>query len=573
MRAELSQLDPAFVEATHRSLTADGWQYRRSWRKPRGTADFVELQDWLRFAASPQGDCASISRNVPPQEAVALGGELADQFLAWGTPFVALFDAAYPPDMQTSAQIAHASHAALHSLTTDAQPQTRAQRVWLIAPGERARLWPEFIKEKIAAIGWDELGDLRQYASKHALVAKIREIYERESAPTNDAQACFEFSQVMQPGDLVFAKQGTRTLVGIGIIKGQYEFRPERNEYKHVREVEWTAVGTWQLNDDTRLHIKTLTDITGYPEYVNKLRKLVEAESEDGNVSTQPPPLDYTLDQFIGDTGIGKEVALGWLSRLRRKKQMIFQGPPGTGKTFVAEKLAWVLASEGEGFVDTVQLHPAYTYEDFILGIRPQAVNGQLSFEYTPGRFLNFCKEAAQLGSESPCVLIIDEINRANLPRVLGELLYLLEYRDRRIPLAGSDVKLAIPPNVYIVGTMNTADRSIALVDHALRRRFTFVTLSPDYGVLAGYLERQGLRAGPLIGLLKGINATIDNPHYEVGISFFMKDGASLPTTIEEIWKGEIEPYLEEYFYNTSAKVDPFRWNRVAEVLLPLVAP
>jgi 5-methylcytosine-specific restriction endonuclease McrBC GTP-binding regulatory subunit McrB len=252
---------------------------------------------------------------------------------------------------------------------------------------------------------------------------------------------------------------------------------------------------------------------------------------------------------------------------------MIFQGPPGTGKTFVAEKLAWVLASEGEGFVDTVQLHPAYTYEDFILGIRPQAVKGQLTFEYTPGRFLNFCREAAQLGSESPCVLIVDEINRANLPRVLGELLYLLEYRDKRIPLAGSDVELAIPPNVYIIGTMNTADRSIALVDHALRRRFTFVTLSPDYEVLTAYLERQSLKAEPLVGILKRINSTIANPNYEVGISFFMKDGASLSTTIEEIWKGEIEPYLEEYFYDSSAKIDPFRWSKVADVLLPFQAP
>ena len=166
--------------------------------------------------------------------------------------------------------------------------------------------------------------------------------------------------------------------------------------------------------------------------------------------------------------------------------------------------------------------------------------------------------------------MIIDEINRANLPRVLGELLYLLEYRDRSIPLGGSDEEFAIPPNVYIIGTMNTADRSIALVDHALRRRFTFVTLAPDYGVLGEFLDRQGLQAAPLISVLKGVNDAIDDPHYQVGISFFMKDGGDLPKTIKDVWMGEIEPYLEEYFYDSPAKVDPFRWAKVAELLPPV---
>ncbi len=569
MRAELTQLDHAVVSTTDGHLIADGWQYRRSWRQSPGSADFVSLEDWLRFASSPQGDGASISRNLSPIEATTLGNHLQEEFFAWGAPFAPLFDAAYPAHRMVSAPAVVATPAGTPAINPNVPPPTRPQKVWLIAPGERARLWPDFVKEKIAAIGWDDLGDLREYANKQAIADKIREVYEREGTPTNDMLACFEFSQVMQPGDLIFAKQGTRTLVGVGIIQGPYEFRSERNEYKHVRAVDWTAVGPWQLSDDTTFVVKTLTDITDYPEYVDKLRSLTTGGSPIDGTSKSPPPVDYTLDQFVVDTGIVKEVALSWLSRLRRKKQMIFQGPPGTGKTFVAEKLAWVLASEGEGFVEVVQLHPAYTYEDFILGIRPEAVDGKLSFRYQRGRFLTFCDEATRVGSVSPCVMIIDEINRANLPRVLGELLYLLEYREKRIPLAGSNEELAIPANVYILGTMNTADRSIALVDHALRRRFTFVTLSPDYNVLRVYLERQGLMADALISLLKGINAAIDDPHYEVGISFFMKDGADLPATIEDVWKGEIEPYLEEYFFDSPAKIEPFRWSKIAEDLLP----
>src|SRR5690606_31193687 len=139
--------------------------------------------------------------------------------------------------------------------------------------------------------------------------------------------------------------------------------------------------------------------------------------------------------------------------------------PPGTGKTYLAQRLARFLIGTGDGFVDLVQFHPAYAYEDFIQGIRPVAQpDGSLSYEMTPGRFLQFCAEARR--REGPCVLIIDEINRANLSRVFGELMYLLEYRDQEIPLAGGGV-FSIPTNVRLLGTMNTADRSVALVDHA----------------------------------------------------------------------------------------------------------
>ncbi len=126
-----------------------------------------------------------------------------------------------------------------------------------------------------------------------------------------------------------------------------------------------------------------------------------------------------------------------------------------------------------------------------MLGIRPDTKDGQLTYSMVPGRFIEFCKKAESC--EGNCVLIIDEINRANLSQVFGELMYLLEYRDEKICLAGSNEPFGIPPNVYIIGTMNTADRSIALVDHALRRRFSFITLSPNYDVLRNYHEEPGL--------------------------------------------------------------------------------
>lgn len=169
-------------------------------------------------------------------------------------------------------------------------------------------------------------------------------------------------------------------------------------------------------------------------------------------------------------------------------------------------------------------------------------------------------------------MLIIDEINRANLSRVFGELMYLLEYRDKTIPLAYGG-ELNIPENVYLIGTMNTADRSIALVDHAFRRRFSFIYLAPDYAVLRRYLDECDLPADSLISVLKLINTAIDDPHYEVGISFFLKDGVRLKETLQDVWHGEIEPYLEEYFYDRPEKLEPFRWERLIEAELADWAP
>jgi 5-methylcytosine-specific restriction protein B len=221
-----------------------------------------------------------------------------------------------------------------------------------------------------------------------------------------------------------------------------------------------------------------------------------------------------------------------------------------------------------DGFVELVQFHTAYAYEDFIQGIRPKPNEaGQLSYPLLPGRFLEFCEKAKHC--QGNCVLIIDEINRANLARVLGELMYLLEYRDQEIPLAGGDT-FKIPANVRLIGTMNTADRSIALVDHALRRRFAFLALYPNYELLRRYHQREqtGFPVDNLIKLLQRLNRKIDDPHYEVGITFFLR--RDLAEQLADIWQMEIVPYLEEYFFDRRDEVELFRWSTVVqEIPLP----
>lgn len=281
---------------------------------------------------------------------------------------------------------------------------------------------------------------------------------------------------------------------------------------------------------------------------------------------SKPKNPEYTLEQCVKETGLDELTLKRWKRAIERKGQAIIYGPPGTGKTFIAEHLAEHLIGGGYGFKETVQFHSAYVYEDFIQGIRPKnRDDGKLEYHLVPGRFLKFCQEAS--GRQGTCVLIIDEINRANLARVFGELMYLLEYREKGIPLASDGNIFSIPENVRIIGTMNTADRSIALVDHALRRRFAFLRLQPEYGILRLYHEREKTEfpIEKLIQVLRELNEEIGDPHYEIGISYFIKK--DLSTQIEDIWTMEIEPYLEEHFFNDADKIKTYRWANIRETL------
>jgi len=273
---------------------------------------------------------------------------------------------------------------------------------------------------------------------------------------------------------------------------------------------------------------------------------------------------EYPLSVCASETGFKEELLASWVRAVYRKKQVVFYGPPGTGKTYIAEKIALHLIGGRDGFTDIVQFHPAYAYEDFMQGIRPKTrEDGCLDYPVVPGRFLDFCMKARL--RNGPCVLIVDEINRANLSRVFGELMFLLEYRGRKIPLAGGGT-FSIPDNVRIIGTMNTADRSIALVDHALRRRFAFLALYPDYDVLRHYHRNTGFPVEGLVSKLKALNKLIGDDHYQVGVSFFLTK--TLNRDLKDIWKTEVEPYLEEYFFDQRENVEDYRWERIAEDVL-----
>jgi len=334
-----------------------------------------------------------------------------------------------------------------------------------------------------------------------------------------------------------------------------------------TKEMHQTGVPSLRDDDLFDMFCHWLVEVKKYEFPSNEVPPVDEAivfEYAVEEVELQP---EYLLNQCAEETGFQTNQLTQWIRTINRKGQAIIQGPPGTGKTFITEKLAKHLIGGGDGFSDIIQFHPAYTYEDFIEGLRPITKNGQLTYSIVPGRFLEFCKQAE--AREDICVLIIDEINRANLSQVFGELMYLLDDRqdtERSITLA-SGTPFKIPTNVRIIGTMNTADRSIALVDNALRRRFAFIPLYPNYEVLRQYHQRDktGFIVDKLIGILEDVNRAINNKHYELGISFFLTK--TLVEDIQDIWQMEIEPYLEEYFFDNQEKMDEFLWDKIKDKL------
>ena len=288
----------------------------------------------------------------------------------------------------------------------------------------------------------------------------------------------------------------------------------------------------------------------------------------------EPPGSSIDLTELAEELLVEVEFLDDIVSLLEDKKQVILYGPPGTGKTYLARELAKELAPD-ESCRALVQFHPSTTYEDFFEGYRPAGTgdDGGIRYKLTPGPLARMAERASDVRDQH--VMIIDEINRGNLPRVLGELLFLLEYRDESVyPLYRPDEEFSLPKNLWFIGTMNTADRSIALVDAALRRRFHFVPFFPDRGPMAGllgrWLDREGEPAwvGQLVDAVNNeLKEILEGSHLLLGPSHFMtKYGSSLGTQRERlrrIWEYNIEPFIEDQFFGDPQQIDRFRFDAV----------
>ena len=571
---------------------------------------------------------------------------------------------------------------------------------WLYAPGRKAELWDEFFEQSIMGIGWDSLGDLKQYASYDEILAKLQETSGTDKTPSNDALANWQFANDIQIGDVILVKRGTKTLIGRGIVLSDYYYDPTRKQYTHLRKVKWThnkevpfedgnltqkaltrqdkyksydalffegeqhnywwltanpkiwsfsdiAVGDEQSytlyndNGNRRRVFQNFLDakagdyIIGYearpsmqvvalaritqendgkniyfekvenfsspvsyqtlkdcPElaqmefFVNPNGSLFKLSKEEFDfimdIVNESSPVaksddssvkKYDRTKFLKDVYMSEDRFEVLSALVKAKQNIILQGAPGVGKTFTARKLAYALMGVmDDSRIEFVQFHQSYSYEDFIMGYKPDG-NG---FSLRPGIFYQFCQKAANYPDQD-FYFIIDEINRGNLSKIFGELLMLIErdYRGTKATLAYSGTAFTVPKNLYIIGMMNTADRSLALIDYALRRRFSFFEIEPGFGT-KGFIEYQKAFKNEVFDML--IDTVVDlnkdiaaddslGRGFRIGHSYFCNReelGVSR-SWMQSVVEFDLIPTLEEYWFDNTAMLQ--KWtNRLRGV-------
>lgn len=520
------------------------------------------------------------------------------------------------------------------------------KKYWIYAPGRNASEWEDFYKKGIMAIGWDKLGDLNNYKSRKQIQKELKKEYESDHEPLNNSLACYEFANTIKKGDIIISKKGKTDYLGYGIVVSDYYFDDSTKDFKSQRKVKWIKKGNWKESGGP-IVLKTLTDITKYPDYVEKLKNLIGIEIKGEKMDPKSIPLN-----------------------------LILYGPPGTGKTYKTilraaqiienriidnyNEALEIFNKNLENQIEFITFHQNYSYEDFIQGIRPDVENStELSFERQDGVFkkisdralknlkdsaipeeakkdfdevfnefisplnenevekleiqmknssyfiteisrksIHFEKRSGSslhslsietlkkmyekdkndiiIGGLQPYynplldellkrgkgkapatdrknyVIIIDEINRANISRVFGELITLIEPDKRShgdIPLKctlPSGEEFIVPSNLYIIGTMNTADKSIALLDIALRRRFIFEPMFPEYDI-----EGQEIYD---VEVLKKINEKIiekKGHDFQIGHAYFMNDNRDMIQRMNH----KVIPLLLEYFMNDKNEV------------------
>jgi 5-methylcytosine-specific restriction protein B len=439
--------------------------------------------------------------------------------------------------------------------------------------------WDEFYQDGIMALGWDGIGDFRRLKTVQAFREALEDDLGSDKDQGQNARMCFDFAHTMQPGDIVYAKRGRSIFVGRGIVEGDYQHDPSRQNYKNVRQVRWTARGEWTSPE--KLPIKTLTDWTNFPALLKKIEGLV-TEISSGVADLLPPQKpaaerqSYSIDDALAGLFMSRDTFARLVQTWEAKKNLILQGAPGVGKSFVARRLAYALMDYKDPTrVRTVQFHQSYGYEDFVQGYRPS----DKGFSLREGVFVNFCARALEDPGEH-YVFIIDEINRGNLAKILGELMLLIE-SDKRSPdwavklayAERAEERFYVPSNVFILGMMNTADRSLAVVDYALRRRFAFATIQPAFSQEA---FREHLLAcdvaevtvDQLIERMTALNDAIAadttnlGPGYCIGHSFFTPtnaEGERGANWYKSVVESEIMPLLQEYWFDQPDKVGQWR--------------
>lgn len=541
------------------------------------------------------------------------------------------------------------------------------KKYWIYAPGENASKWEEFHHEGIMGLGWDDLGDLDNFASKKDIKKRLQELEGVESTKQNDTAANYEFHKVIKEGDVIIVKKGINQLLGYGIVVSDYYYDEEKTTYQKCRKVDWKLKGNWKV--EFNLPLKTLTDITKYTtedpnfnKYHERLIAIMEGSNSQKSIENKMNNYKTPLNQILyGPPGTGKTFELQNThfknftikeTALTREQylesvvadltwwQVISIAVLDLGKTKVndivnhefikiKEKLSssktvrptiwgqlqshtvmecpfvnvsnrseplyfsksedsqWTIDEklledyypEGKKILaisknykpsndtliknyDFVTFHQSFSYEDFVEGIKPRLDEGEteVAFEIKDGIFKKLCIKA-EADPKNKYAIFIDEINRGNVSAIFGELITLIEDDKRlgatnelKVKLPYSKRELGVPSNLYIIGTMNTADRSVEALDTALRRRFSFSEIMPNPELLEE-IEFNGFN---LAEVLKTINERIEvllDRDHTIGHSYFLKIRNGDVGSLKSVFKNNIFPLLQEYFYQDYEKI------------------
>jgi hypothetical protein len=484
-----------------------------------------------------------------PDAGLDLQDRLDAQGLIWA---VATYD---PPAEWTDAD----KKAFRHWRGDPETEESPARRAWLVRGSSvnGRDLVPSWLREDVVTLAATHLGNVEPGSTKDDLKPVIESNYSFASYAAREEKLdeFHNFLTVMQPGDLVVTTDQGR--LQIGDLTGEVRHASSGEDGPRLeRAMRWSGHGGVRIDDvpgELQARLAVQRDVLDLTLQASVIEELLAAEAESVAV---PAPTALVLPDATEDLATELFVGRDWLQKcvdlLNDRPQLIFYGPPGTGKTFIAQRLAKHVAGDN---VRLVQFHPAYSYEDFFEGFRPLESGG---FKLKPGPMRRIVDQAVANPSV-PHVLIIDEINRGNLAKVFGELYFLLEYRDQNVELLYSDGDFSLPRNVFIIGTMNTADRSIALVDAAMRRRFAFLPLHPSEpptkGILRAWLAAND-RPGRNADLLDELNLQIDDPDFKIGPSYLMRDAVYEDGGLELAWETAILPLLEEHHYGELDRAD-----------------